>query len=497
MSDKARAGIGEQPPSTDGSDDSQNHESWLREAARVPQVTRLPKVGDLIGGKYRIEAQLGRGGMGVVFRAHHAVSERPVAIKWMLRPGTDEQAQRRFEREARAAGRIDHPNVVSLFDIGEDGECSYLVMELLRGEALRDRLARGPLQPTEAVDILIPAMRGVAAAHRVGVIHRDLKPDNIFLCRESDGGHSVPKVLDFGISSVASLEAVDTTLTQEGTLLGSLPYMSPEQLRNPHDVDGRADIYAFGVILYELLAGALPFAGVNHTALIVAISTKQPKALSQVRPDVPSGLEQVVFRAFAREPDDRYPDIAGLIDALLPFASVRLSSGLPANSVGAAPAVSGQPDPGAGGVIGNRQVVSVALTPVEVAVFRSNVSSRSRIVWATAALIALLALIAMFAGRSGQSAPKASRPVEAAAPTQTSVLVDEPPPTAPTAPVAPVDPPAAVRVEQPLLPMALPSAMPEPPRVRAARSKAARNAPSASGTSARDSKESSLFSGRK
>jgi serine/threonine-protein kinase len=305
-------------------------------------------------------------------------------------------------------------------------------------------------------------------------------------------------VLDFGISSVASLEAVDTTLTQEGTLLGSLPYMSPEQLRNPHDVDGRADIYAFGVILYELLAGALPFAGVNHTALIVAISTKQPKALSQVRPDVPSGLEQVVFRAFAREPDERYPDIAGLIEALLPFASVRLSSGLPANVVSAAAAGDAQPKPGAGSMIGSPPVVSGALTPVEVAVFRSNVSSRSRIAWATAALIALIALIALFAGSGGQSAPEANRPVEAASSTPRSVLVGEPPsvaaPLAPVAPVAPVAPEEAVRVEQPLLPMAAPPVMQQPPRVHAQRSKPA---PSASGTSARDSKESSLFSGRK
>src|SRR5262245_11664841 len=137
-------------------DEKSGVESWLRQAARAPVAEMrplLPQVGQVIGEKYKIEEQLGKGGMGAVYRATHVVSHKQVALKWMLRPASDERARERFTREARAAGRIDHPNVVDVYDIGQDGEAGYLVMELLRGESLRDRLARGPLAPTEAVDL--------------------------------------------------------------------------------------------------------------------------------------------------------------------------------------------------------------------------------------------------------------------------------------------------------------------------------------------------------
>ncbi|HET6334791.1 MAG TPA: serine/threonine-protein kinase, partial [Polyangiales bacterium] len=222
-------------------------DSMLRKAARVDRFTlpaALPHIQQVIGGKYRIEHRLGRGGMGAVFRATHMVSRKSVALKWMLRSTADENAHRRFLREALAAGRIDHPNVVDVYDVGEEGPCAYLVMELLHGEALRARLGRGPLRPRQAATLLLPAMRGVSAAHRAGVIHRDLKPDNIFLCTSPDGAAREAKVLDFGIASVLDDERADPTLTRDGAVLGTPVYMSPEQLQGARDLDVRTDVYA-------------------------------------------------------------------------------------------------------------------------------------------------------------------------------------------------------------------------------------------------------------
>jgi serine/threonine-protein kinase len=161
----------------------------------------------------------------------------------------------------------------------------------------------------------------VAAAHQVGVIHRDLKPDNIFLCEAQDGSAREAKVLDFGVASIASAGPGESTLTRAGTVLGSPAYMSPEQLQNAHDVDVRTDVYAFGIILYEVLAGFRPFRGDTPAALIVAIERLVPKPLSQAREGLPAEIEQVVLRAFAREPARRYPDMASLIGALQPFSS--------------------------------------------------------------------------------------------------------------------------------------------------------------------------------
>jgi len=303
-------------------------ESWLQEAAHVSHVSTrssdvaLPVPGTVVNDKYRLEKLLGRGGMGAVFSATHLVTEKAMALKWMLRSAEDGAALERFRREARAAGRIDHPNVVDVYDIGQQDDASYLVMELLRGESLRERLARGVLSPTEAVDLLLPAMRGVSAAHAVGVIHRDLKPDNIFLCRAPDDTPREAKVLDFGISAVmARGEGTDPTLTKEGAVLGTPAYMSAEQLEDARSADARSDVYAFGVILYEALAGKLPFEAGNYAGLVLAIANTSPKPLGELCPELPVQLEQTIMRALARKREDRYPDMRALVEALLPFAS--------------------------------------------------------------------------------------------------------------------------------------------------------------------------------
>jgi len=301
-------------------------DSMLRKVAHVSHLSLdppLPRLGQIIGEKYRIEARLGRGGMGVVFRATHLVSRKAVALKWMLRSTTDGQAHRRLLREARAAGRIDHPNVVDVYDVGEEGACAYLVMELLHGEALRARLERGRLESREAIDLLLPALSGVSAAHRAGVIHRDLKPDNIFLCTGPDGSAREAKVLDFGVSAVSAQSTIDPALTDRATLLGTPAYMSPEQLASARDTDARTDVYALGVILYEALTGRLPFVAESHSGLIRAVAQDPPTLPRERCPDIPRELERVILGALSKQRQDRPQTVDALRDLLVPFGSAQ------------------------------------------------------------------------------------------------------------------------------------------------------------------------------
>lgn len=305
-------------------------DSMLRKIAHVSTMSAdppLPRLGQVIGEKYRLDARLGRGGMGVVFRATHLVSHKAVALKWMLRSTTDGQAHRRLLREALAAGRIDHPNVVDVYDVGEEGACAYLVMELLHGEALRARLDRGRLGSSEVIDLLLPALRGVGAAHRAGVIHRDLKPDNIFLCTGPDGAPREAKVLDFGVSAVLTQSALDPTLTDRATILGTPAYMSPEQLASARDTDERTDVYAFGVMLYEALTGQLPFVADSYSGLVLAVAHDAPRPPSAVCPDIPPDLERVILLALSKRRQDRPQSVDALFDLLAPFGSAQSSAG--------------------------------------------------------------------------------------------------------------------------------------------------------------------------
>ena len=281
----------------------------------------LPKPGDVIAEKYVVESVLGEGGMGAVFAATHKITGKRVALKWMHKElARDQEASQRFVREAQAAGRIDHPNVVDVWDVGQHGETVFLVMEYLYGEPLTALLARGRLDPATTIHHIIPALRGVAAAHKESVVHRDIKPDNIFLCRSPEGRPREAKVLDFGISKVSSNDTnLSPRLTRTGAVMGTPYYMSPEQVRGAKEVGPRVDVYAFGVILYEALAGQVPFNAETFSALVLEIATGTPESLRKIRPDIPPELEAVVMKAIAREPEDRYPDIESLARALEPF----------------------------------------------------------------------------------------------------------------------------------------------------------------------------------
>jgi serine/threonine protein kinase len=298
-------------------------------------LVRMPKEGDVIAGKYRVEKILGSGGMGSVYSARHQTTNRVFALKLMASSlSGDPEAKERFIREARLAGSIDHPGVVDIYDVGYHDVSLYMVMDLLRGESLGARLKRGPLPPAEAVHLMRGVLRGVAAAHAKGIVHRDLKPDNIFLHREAGSQQIEPKILDFGVSKSLVAGTGLPALTQTGAMLGTPIYMSPEQVHGSKYVDRRTDIYSLGVILYQMLSGQVPYKADNFATLVFEIVNGKPRRLESLVPDLPEGLSAVVMRSMAVSADDRYPDAESMAAALGAFDSlavpaVRSASGRP------------------------------------------------------------------------------------------------------------------------------------------------------------------------
>jgi hypothetical protein len=251
--------------------------------------------GRLLGGRYRMEALLASGGMGEVWAARDLLLDRAVAVKVLGGAfASDGRAAERLRREARAAGRLEHPAIARMLDLGEDGGRPYLVMELLEGESLAERIARGPMGPAEAARVVAVVADALEAAHRAGVVHRDVKPGNVFLT--SDGG---VKVLDFGIASAAG----DTALTT-GDLLGTAAYLAPERALG-HQATAAADVYALGVVLYELLAGRRPFQAGSEIELAMAHINADPVPLAMVAPSVPPHLAAACRQAMAKDPAAR------------------------------------------------------------------------------------------------------------------------------------------------------------------------------------------------
>jgi len=282
----------------------------------------LPKPGDVLSGKYRVEREIGRGGMGVVYEVTHVVmTHSRFAIKWLVEPGgSDSEAIRRFRREARVCGAIRHPNVVEVYDVNLDDSGSYMVMELLQGESLSQRIEReGALHYSEACRIVRAALSGVAAAHALGVVHRDLKPANIFLCRAAEGAPALPKVVDFGISRVIAAPGnVDTTETRRGTRIGTPLYMAPEQMR-AQECDQRTDVYAFGVTLYEAISGRRAFQADTEAELVYKVLAGEVPELDEVVTRLPAGLSAIVMRAMALAPEQRFASALQLSAALEPY----------------------------------------------------------------------------------------------------------------------------------------------------------------------------------
>ncbi len=267
-------------------------------------------------GQYHLKELIGAGGMSEVYLAEHQLLKRPCAVK-LIRPGvTDPRTLQRFEREVRLTARLSHPNTVEIYDYGrtEDGKY-YYVMEYLKGLNLAKLLKRhGPLPPGRLVYLLRQVCGALRELHDAGLIHRDIKPSNLFAARQGGLG-DVAKLLDFGfVLPAASLG--EATLTQEGQILGTPLYMSPEQARGGHDLDERSDLYALGAVAYHLLTGRPPFQAKGRSAVLIAHARDPVEPPSRVRPGIPEDLERVVLRCLAKLPDERFPDDEALEHAL-------------------------------------------------------------------------------------------------------------------------------------------------------------------------------------
>ena len=266
-------------------------------------------VGESIAGRYELEELAGTGGMSSVYRARDTLLERYVALKVLHEyHGADAESIERFRREARAVAQLSHPNIVTVIDRGEDGGRQFIVFEYVDGENLKELVAReGPLPVGRALELGIQIGEGLACAHENGVVHRDVKPQNVLL-----NGDGLAKVTDFGIAR--SLD-VEHGMTQTGTIVGTSNYIAPEQASG-RGVDERTDIYSLGVVLFELLTGDVPFPGENFVAVALRHVHEQAPSVLERRPDVPLRVAHLVERALAKDPDDRFPSMTSMVAEL-------------------------------------------------------------------------------------------------------------------------------------------------------------------------------------
>ncbi len=271
----------------------------------------------ILNGKYRVLQLLGEGGMGAVYLGEHSVIGKPVAIKFLhAELSAREEVVKRFYREAQAAAAVRHPNIIDVIDVGvsEEGD-PYLVMEYLEGEGLGDRLEKhGVIDLPSACGILEATLVALEAAHEKGIVHRDLKPDNIFLVHQKGETPGV-KLIDFGISKFTSMND-QTKLTRDGSMLGTPAYMSPEQAKGLDEVDKRTDLYAVGVIMYQMLTGDLPYCGANYNELLVNVLTTEPRDPAAVNPSFPEEARPVIEKALSKDADDRHQSAREMLEEI-------------------------------------------------------------------------------------------------------------------------------------------------------------------------------------
>lgn len=428
-----------------------------------PQAAAGVREGEILAGKYRVDKVLGVGGMGVVVAARHVDLDNKVAIKFLL-PAllANPEAVTRFAREARAAVKITCENVARIFDVDtlENG-APYMVMEFLEGGDLAEWLRqKGPLPFDQAVEFVLQACVAVADAHSLGIVHRDLKPANLFCVRRSDGQFLI-KVLDFGISKLLDVgqagDPAGMSVTETSTVIGSPLYMSPEQMQSAKNVDARTDLWSLGVILFQLVTGAVPFLGESYGEVAIKIATQATPSLRAYRPDAPPGLDVVIGRCLAKDRDRRYANVAELALALLPFApkraaaSVERISGIIQGAGPSARARSAPPSPQA-----RAETLLAPQTPETGAPWsahdeghRSNKTTRGML----AAFVVVLVLVGGVAGArrlssrrqaaSAESTPAATPPFSAA-PSIATVATGESAVLEPLTPPASAPPPVAV-----------------------------------------------------
>jgi serine/threonine protein kinase len=272
-------------------------------------------------GPYEIVSRLGAGGMGEVWHARDTRLDRDVAVKILSDHfASNAQLKIRFEREAKTISQLSHPNICTLFDVGDD----FLVMELLEGESLADRIARGPMPLADVLRYGAQIAEALHRAHRAGVVHRDLKPANVMITK------SGAKLLDFGLAKSATIDVVvdgatmQKPLTTEGTILGTFQYMAPEQLEGL-DADARTDIFAFGAVLYEMTTGQRAFDGKTKTSLIASIVGSMPKAVSEIVPVSPAALDHVIAKCLAKDREERWQSVHDIAEQLKWIATASLS----------------------------------------------------------------------------------------------------------------------------------------------------------------------------
>jgi serine/threonine protein kinase len=264
-------------------------------------------------GRYEIRSKIGAGGMGEVYLAQDPKLERKVAIKVLpAKSVSDESAKSRLLREARAAAKLDHPNICAIHEVGEEDDQTFIVMQYVEGETLDDRTRRQPLNPAESLLVITQVADALAEAHAHGVIHRDIKPSNIIINPRGQA-----KVMDFGLAkvvteSVATEAETMTLVTSPGTILGTMAYMSPEQARG-QNLDGRSDIFSLGVVLYELIAGRKPFEGKTAADVIASILRAEPPTLAQFGSEVPTGLQRIASKALQKSRKERYQTINDML----------------------------------------------------------------------------------------------------------------------------------------------------------------------------------------
>lgn len=297
-----------------------------RETFEFSEPKEVPQEGDIVAGRYRVERVLGRGGMGVVVAARHTQLRQRVAVKFLLPhalrlPG----ARERFLREAQAAASIPSEHVARVMDMGTLATgAPYMVMEYLSGTDLSSLLkSKGRFPISEAVDYVVQACEALAQAHRLGIVHRDLKPSNLFVTKRADGAPLL-KVLDFGLSKVLESEAGaphENSLTKTEMVVGSPHYMSPEHVRSLKHVDARTDVWALGVLLFQLLTNRRPFEGDSLPAVFARIVADPPDSLRELREEVPLSLENVVMRCLEKDLGKRIPSVLELAQMLSPFAT--------------------------------------------------------------------------------------------------------------------------------------------------------------------------------
>ena len=259
-------------------------------------------------GRYRVLHRLGDGGSAEVYAAEDTLLHRKVALKITRCEEADERQARHFEREARSASMLNHPNVVTIYDVGRDGDVQYIATELVEGETLRQRLDRGPLTIMEALDIACAVASALGAAHEAWLVHRDIKPENIAIRKDH-----VVKVLDFGVSAFAGDGDATDPIRRPGAFVGTLHYLSPEQVRGELIIDDRSDIYSLGVVMYEMLAGRVPFTGKNIIDVLAQIVERDPEPLPAI---VPEPLREVVMSSMRKNMYER-PQTASDVVAML------------------------------------------------------------------------------------------------------------------------------------------------------------------------------------